>query len=204
MRFDSVEHLEAWRDLGVYPKIHDAVAGAIVTFMQGSRILDLGCSYGLLAQRIMAQLGTQAAVGVDSDAKAIRLAEAAGIGVTLYRMRIAGDTLPQLVRIVKRHDIDVIAARRILPELFGDDLELGRAFAREMAAAGVREMFIEGRVVSESSVNALRSIDEEVALVAGSFREDRRIAAVSYVGVRGALMISPHAHQNPIPMRSPI
>jgi hypothetical protein len=77
----------------------------------------------------------------------------------------------------------VIIARRIMPELFGADLDLGKRFAADMAAAGIREILIEGRVVSARSTNALASIDAEVEMLTtgGFYREARRIKAVSYL-----------------------
>ena len=51
-RFNSPEHLETWKLRGRYPAIHDCIADTAATFMKGSRLLDLGCSYGLLGARI--------------------------------------------------------------------------------------------------------------------------------------------------------
>ncbi len=181
MRFDSPEHLAAWRATGRFPAIHDGITQAIVADMRGSRVLDMGCSYGLLAERILKQAGAMVAFGVDADANVIEAGRGAGLAVTLVELEVSAASLPQIYDLVRENALDVLVCRRVLPELFGDDLPLGRKFALEMALAGIREIFVEGRVATVKAVNALSSIDEEVKLLSASFREVRRSGAVSYL-----------------------
>jgi hypothetical protein len=180
-RFNSPEHLETWKTRGRYPAIHDGIADAAASLMRGKQLLDLGCSYGLLGARIAKGAGQGMALGIEADGKVIDAAKTAGVRVFFNQIRITDETLSLVSVLVRDHDIDVVIARRILPELFGDDLDLGRHFASEMAAAGVKEIFVEGRVVSGRSTNALASIDAEVGMLSGSYREVRRIKAVSYL-----------------------
>jgi hypothetical protein len=180
-RFNSPEHLETWKLRGRYPAIHDAIGDAAATYMRGSRLLDLGCSYGLLGARIAKEAGQAAPIGIEADPKVIEASRAAGVPIGLIHWRVVESSLSELGKIVAGDGINVIIARRILPELFGNDLEFGKRFAATMAAAGVKEMFVEGRVVSARSTNALASIDHEVAMLSGSFHEVRRIKAVSYL-----------------------
>jgi hypothetical protein len=72
-------------------------------------------------------------------------------------------------------------ARRCLPELFGDDLPLGRDFAAAIHGAGIKEIFLEGRVVTQGAVNVLKSVADEVDLLSGHYHEVKRIGAVSYL-----------------------
>jgi len=81
-------------------------------------------------------------------------------------------------------EIDVMVARRVLPELFGGDLAAGRLFAAMLAEIGVREIVLEGRVATVNAVNALRCLDDEVALLSGYFAERSRAGAVSYLMAR--------------------
>jgi hypothetical protein len=180
-RFNSPEHLETWRTRGRYPAIHDGIADAAASFMRGKRLLDLGCSFGLLGARIAKEIGHDTAIGVEADRSVISAAKAAGVPMVFHNIKVAADTLTQLEAVVRCHGINVIVARRIMPELFGSDLDLGVRFAALMGAAGVKEMLIEGRVLSGRSTNALASIDAEVVMLAGSYREVRRVKAVSYL-----------------------
>ena len=183
MRFNSPEHLETWKRTKRYPAIHDAMFDAAGSLLRGTRVLDLGCSYGLLGSRIAKLLGYDTAIGVEADKSVISAAEQAGVSLVFHNIRVAADTMSQLEAIILAHGINVIIARRIMPELFGDNLQLGADFAGMCAYCGVKEMLIEGRVLSGRSTNALASIDAEVAMLTGggAYREARRIKAVSYL-----------------------
>jgi hypothetical protein len=181
MRFNSPEHLDTWKRRGRYPSIHDAVCDAAFAFMRGSRLLDLGCSYGLLGARIAKENGQGIPVGIEADQSVIDAGRDAGVEIGYHQLRVGGETLSELASIIELERVDVMIARRVLPELFGHEVLVGSVFAQKMAAAGIKEMFVEGRVVSARSTNALASIDAEVAMLAGSYREVRRIKAVSYL-----------------------
>jgi hypothetical protein len=180
-RFNSPEHLSTWQERGRYPAIHDGIADAAASLMRGKCLLDLGCSYGLLGARIAKESGQGMPLGIDADGKVIAAARDAKVSMFFTHLRVTAETLPLVAELVRDHSIDVIIARRILPELFGQEVMVGGMFAAMMAKAGVKEMFVEGRVVSERSTNALASIDAEVAMLSGSYREARRIKAVSYL-----------------------
>jgi hypothetical protein len=185
VRFNSPEHLLAWRDTGRFPAIHDAIANMAVANMRGRVLMDLGCSYGLLGHRIAQEMGGEVTViGVEVDAKVIAAAEEACVGVRFHTFKVERASLQELRALAIHYRVDTIVARRILPELFGDDRPAGVTFASDMAASGVWEMFIEGRVATVNAVNPLRSIADEVDLVAGSYREVRRAGAVSYLVAR--------------------
>jgi hypothetical protein len=139
------------------------------------------CGYGLLGWRIAKQLGGCHIIGVEADAAAIGAGQAAGIGLQFFHLKVTAATVPQLLRLIGTHKINALVARRILPELFGDALPAGSEFAAGLALAGVKEVLLEGRVASTSSVNPLRSVAEEVELLAPAFREVKRFGAVSYL-----------------------
>ncbi|MDC7784791.1 hypothetical protein PQJ75_00800 [Rhodoplanes sp. TEM] len=183
MRFDDPGYLAAWR-AGRYPRIHDAIFEMAVVYMRGTRVLDLGCSYGLIGDRLVRNGMAEFVVGVDADEAVLAQGRDAGVSGTLYSLRVTEETLPELIELVSSRRLDVLVARRVLPELFGENVQLGRRFAHELRAAGIREVFVEGRVASVRSVNALRSIDEEVDLLSEAYREARRIGAVSFMQAR--------------------
>jgi hypothetical protein len=184
VRFNSPEHLASFRWHGRFPIIHDAIADVVTAHMRGDRLLDLGCGYGLLGQRIAKQLGGCFAIGVEADAAAIGAGQAAGVTIEFAHLKVTKATVPQLLRLVERHKITTLIARRVLPELFGDDLQAGIEFAAGLSLTGVKEIFLEGRVQSISSVNPLRSVAEEVELLDPACREVKRFGAVSYLVVR--------------------
>lgn len=181
MRYDSIERLRSWANYGTFPAIHDDIVSVISSYMTGGTVLDLCCSYGLLAQRVGEMDPTLTAYGIDADKRVLDQARKAGIGVGLFQMKIGTDTLSELVQFVGDRKVDCMFARRALPELFGTDLPLGRAFAVAIRDAGVRELFIEGRVATPGATNALRSINEEVDLMTGPFAQARRVGSVSYM-----------------------
>lgn len=184
MRYDAIEHLEAWQANGRFPKIHDAITDMAMASLRGRRILDLGCSYGLLGTRLRQNGLADVVVGVDASLDVLSDALRAGIPIMARPLRVTRESLPQLLAWVREHKLDAIVARRILPELFGNDLETGRLFGHLVARAGIKEMIIEGRVISPNAKNPLQSIDQEVKMLVESFREVKRAGAVSYLVAR--------------------
>lgn len=180
MRFNSIEHLQAWQRTGRFPAIHDAIAAAVNSFGCSLGYLDLCCSFGLLGQRLIRENGCDV-VGVDIDADAIAAGQAAGIKAKLIHMPVKPDTLKDLVQICQSNTLGGIVARRALPELFGHDLAFGETFTNAMADAGIKEIFIEGRVATRNATNPLSSIDKEVALLGSRYKQVRRVGAVSYL-----------------------
>lgn len=183
MRFNSPELLDTWKRTGRFPAIHDDMAAAALNLVRGTRFLDLGCGFGLLGARIAKAAGEHVCIGVEADKSVIEAGTAAGVRTVYHHLRLTAETLDQFVSIVRCHGINVILARRVMPELFGEDTTLGVRFACAMYHAGVKEMLVEGRVVSARSTNALASIDHEIAMLitGGFFRQARRIKAVSYL-----------------------
>jgi hypothetical protein len=184
MRFDDPAYLAAWRERREWPAIHNAMSDFAAAHMRGNFLLDLGCAYGLLGARLASENGGLPCAGIEANETTIRAAQDAGVPIRFYKLKITRDTLPALSAILDETRARTVVARRILPELWGEDLEGGRLFADALAKAGVRELLIEGRVVSERSTNALRSIDAEVDLLSLRFREANRSGALSYLVLR--------------------
>lgn len=180
MRFNSTEHLDVWRQRGIYPRIHDPIAQVITTYCNAEVALDLCCSFGLLGHRIWDSTGMQV-VGVDADDRALQAGKAAGIRIELVSMRVSRDSHEALAALVEACKVQAVFARRALPELFGHDIAYGRSVASMFKRLGVRELFIEGRVATPGAVNPLASLDKEVELMTGPFVEARRIGNVSHM-----------------------
>jgi len=173
-RFDSIEYLKAFQVSGRFPAIHDDIFALIISEGHGCRFLDLCCSTGLLAQRLMKFGGAMFAMGVDGDERAIKAGVEHGVTVPMALLNIGPDTLPELTQIIGANGISAVVARRCLPELLGERPEMDRPFADALAAGGAKEVFIEGRVKTARAVNRLCDVEKEAAAIASRYRVANR------------------------------
>lgn len=166
-RFNDPQHLEHWQQTGKFPKIHDAITAAIVRIDAGRRGVDVCCSTGLLAERLRASGFT--VLGVDRDGTALSRGRAAGVQAELMQLHLDGDGLAKMLQCAKERQLTSLYCRRCLPELFGNDLALGKQFFKEAAAAGITRLFLQGRNPVANAKNRLSSLAAEIALASGSF-----------------------------------
>ena len=163
MRFNAAEYVEQWKENGKYPAIHNAIFSAINVHGHGGKMLDLCCSTGLLGKRI-AKLGNYSVIGVESDKRAIELAQKLGNDLPIYEFKINRPNLEAFMDILKNENVTAIAARRCIPELFGEDVPLGMTFVEGIYEHGVQEVFLEGRVKTKNATNVFNSIEKEIEL----------------------------------------
>lgn len=171
-RFNDIHYLVSWKAGDGFPAIHDDIFNMVQEVAPEGAILDLCCSTGLLAQRFL-EAG-RVAYGIDGDRAAIARSMQYGIKVDLHAVNISPAAFPFLESFIESHEIRTIVARRCLPELFGQDLGAGRAFAALLQKCGIQHVFIEGRIPVKAAVNLLATIQDEVAL----FEERYRLAAL--------------------------
>lgn len=186
MRYNSPELLEEWRVTGQWPAIHNQMAEMAITYVTGHRLLDLGCSYGLLGARITAEGGMRPGIGVDVSADAIAAGKAAHVPLDLKFMRVLprrSDWL-DLMAIIRDNAIDVVIARRVFPEIFGEHVEEMGAFGEELRRAGVKELLLQGRVETAQATNRLHSVVQEYRELANSFRDVAVRGSVAYLVAR--------------------
>jgi hypothetical protein len=181
MSYDSPEYINTFVRTGAYPTIHNKIFELIVDCAKETNFLDLCSSTGLLGHRLVATGVAEKVVGVDSDRRAQCLARDSGITIPMVEMRIGLDTLPELSRLIREHKITGVIARRCLPELLGDRPELDAPFVATLADAGIRQLFLEGRVVSARSTNRLAGIEDEIKVVAGRYQPIVRRKACVYL-----------------------
>lgn len=158
------------------------MAGAVIGFARPGAVLDLCCGTGLLTQRLC-DAGYDA-IGIDADAKSLAAANSAGVTAPLERWRIDRESLPLLSCLITQRVIKTVVARRALPELFGHDLPAGGVFAEMLAASGVRDVFLEGRIRTARATNPLASLVGEVELFAIYYKPHARLGNVAYLRVR--------------------
>ena len=180
MRFNSEEHLVTWQGNKKFPAIHDDIFFAISAFSKGNGFLDLCCSTGLLAQRVKAYIAKNV-VGVDGDEAALQLAGLSGIDVELICLKVLPETIKELAKIIEKHKIDTVIARRCFPELFGNDIEFGEVFAELLYQLGIKEIFIEGRIATKTATNALASLKDECQLVSKYYEVIKTHKNVAYL-----------------------
>lgn len=157
-RFDSDEYLTAWKDRGQYPAIHGPLWQLFNEESKATSCLDLCCSTGLFGTRILNVLGLPC-VGVEGHADTVSKAQAVGVPLTVYVLKVEPSTLPELDRIVRKHHVDTVIARRCFPELLAGsgkaaDESFAESLATTLAVAGVRQIFHQGRQVSARSANS--------------------------------------------------
>lgn len=186
MRFNSPELLEAWQATGEWPAIHNAMSEMAITYVTGRRLLDLGCSYGLLGARITAENAMEPGIGVDASSDAIAAGKAARVPLDLKFMRVLprrSDWL-DLMAIIRDNGVDVVIARRVFPELFGEHVDEMSAFGEELRRAGIKELLVQGRVETAQATNRLHSVVQEYRELANSFRDVAVRGSVAYLVAR--------------------
>lgn len=176
-RFSSDEHLTRYLETGVFPDIHRPMVEAVQWACPAdARFIDLGACFGLLGAAVLTLRPGAFAIGVERSARAIEDGQRAGVPMQCIRLDVRRETLPDLVALVRRFRVNTILARRVLPELWGEDIEGGRMFAQSMRGAGVRQVIIEGRKAVASARNNLASVELEAAIMRPHYREAGRPA----------------------------
>lgn len=174
-RFSSDEHLTRYLEAGTFPEIHRPMVEAVQwACADDARFLDLGACFGLLGAAVSALRRGAMVIGVERSATAIEQAQRYGVPCQLVRFHVERDTLPELGRLIRKFKLNTIIARRVMPELWGDDLAGGRLFARTIKDAGIRQVLLEGRRASGAAKNPLSTVELEAALLAPHYREAGR------------------------------
>jgi hypothetical protein len=180
-RFDDHRYLDEYRELGIFPSIHRPLADLIVSEARGTRFIDLGACTGLLGQQVLKRVRGSAVVGVEACKDFVLRGEAAGIEVPTMIAKLTPETAPHVAGWIQRINASVLIARRCLPEIFGDDAEFRGRAAALFYDAGIREIFIEGRVATKRATNELCDIVKEVALFTSHYRLAVRRGACAYL-----------------------
>lgn len=106
-----------------------------------ARFLDLGACFGLLGAAVQTLRPKAVVIGVERSASAIELAQKYGLPCQLVRMHVSRETVTELAGLIRKFKLNTVIARRVLPELWGGDLEGGphvrQDFARCWHSAGV-------------------------------------------------------------------
>jgi len=183
MSFSSVELLEAYRDKGQFPAIHDAIFAQVSQHAKGRSFCDLGACTGLLTRRLATIDGAKVC-GIEGNPRFIASGREHGIDMPILALKVSQRTFGEFSDFIERHKVDVLVARRVMPELWGEDLDGGVAFSSLLASLGVREIFIEGRIYSDRSTNALAKLETELRLFAAEYDSSFLTDTIGYLTLR--------------------
>ena len=166
-RFDCPEYVRAWQNDGKFPAIHDGIFALLTEKVDPSMgaVLDLGSSTGLLSRR-MADAGFTV-FPLEGSRAAITAGREAGIydGLEVTRTRILpGDMRDTFPAWLASHNITIVMARRVFPEL--DDYGVHPPWlSRAFMEAEVQHLFVEGRVLRPNAIHRLRSLNDEIKAI---------------------------------------
>jgi hypothetical protein len=155
--YDSEKYLIDFKEKNAYPSIHNEIYNRICMLNHNRPMLDLGCCFGLLAERLN-NSGINC-IGVEKSIKHINLGRQYGIKSKIYN-----ESIDSIDAIIKEYNIELLIARRCLPEAFGNNIENGYLFSKMASQLNVTYIVIEGRVVTKNHVNQLFCLDEEIKL----------------------------------------
>ena len=162
VRYNSLEHLKKWKQTKQYPQIHNKIYTLVENYLTGNSVLDLCCSTGLLGHRVKHHLGIEA-IGLDADHKAI-VASQEHHNLKIIPYKIEPQNMSGLFAIISQYKIDTLIARRCIPEIFGENILAGHYFSAMLAKANVKQIFLQGRVLTKNSTHPLKSVACEVDL----------------------------------------
>lgn len=179
MRYDAQEHLDAYREDGRFPKIHDDLFRLFEETTNEEdppRVCDLACSTGLLGQRIQREMPATFVMGIEADEGVIARAKAAGVAIPIVRARIEKGTLDVLEEILESYEVDTVVARRCLPEILGEGA-WADWLTNALRRVGVATVYVEGRQVSARTTHPLGSIEDELRVLGGRVLVRRKSCA---------------------------
>jgi hypothetical protein len=183
MSFSSIPLLEQFRDHGRFPGIHDAMFNAVATHAKGRSLCDLGCCHGLMAQRLSMLPGFKV-VGIEGNKRYVAEGRSHGITAEILNLKVNQAAFGLVSNFLEKRKVDVIVARRVMPELWGEDIPGGKLFSKLLAGCGVKEIFLEGRIFSERATNALSTMSAEVELFIEEFQFSRLNNGIGYLSKR--------------------
>jgi signal recognition particle GTPase len=158
-RFHSEEYIEAYRERGEFPRIHDDIGKVVEKYGKDyDRCIDLGACIGLLSARLAERCGKSLVVGVEANEN--YLSRAIQHERIVYKhLAVTDDTLQAMGDIIREHDIKLIVARRVFSEI-------GKSVVTKLASVfkenGVEMIILEGRVRVPNPTNELYDADAEV------------------------------------------
>lgn len=193
MRFSDEEYLRAWKEDGVWPKIHSTIYTLFSSTYEGRSFLDLCCCTGLIGQHIQ-DVNKAKVVAVEGDPAWIQRGKKWGIDVPVFELWVLPHTLRSFISFIEQNEVTGIVARRCISEIFGND-EKGRhlktpnwdwaaTFTSAILEAGVNEIWIEGRADQGRSTHCIPDTETEAKCFSTGFKVTDRYKTAAYLTPR--------------------
>lgn len=139
--YSDDKYVKEYLTNGKYPKIHDDIAVLIRELPKDSVVLDVGCSTGLLTQR-MVDMGMKC-YGIDIDAVSISKANK-------YCKVMDIADIARVEQYIIDNNINTAVCRRVLPEI----MDAGVLFDFiDMMSRHIEYCVVEGRIESARSTH---------------------------------------------------
>lgn len=160
-RFFSQDYIDDYNSKGVFPKIHDDIVTLISNFSRETRALDLGACTFLLPVRLIEKLDFDICIGIEGNKNYVDRA-VSNEKVLKESFYVNADTLENLRSLIVDNNIKLITARRVLPEISNNDIDIIHELAKTLYESGIEEIALEGRVKTKNATALLSSIEDEV------------------------------------------
>lgn len=190
MRFSDEEYLRAWKQDGVWPKIHDSMFTLFSSTFESKSVCDICCCTGLLGQHIKDTHGIKVCA-IEGDKAWVERGKLWGTNVPTLNEWILPETLPTVLMWLKDHEVTGLVARRCISELFGSDIKgkhlkapnyvWAERLTAALVAAGIREIWLEGRANQGRSVHPIPSTDAEAKCFESGFKISDRYRDAAYL-----------------------
>lgn len=167
MAYDNLDYIKNYNKTGTYPRIHNNIFSQ-VKYVPVDNVLDLGCSIGILTHRLGNEYKT--VVGIEPNRKSLENAIFRD-NVTFYNFEINKNKLKLLKKVIEKHNIQGIFARRVISEIYttgGEELlyELSDLFKE----CGIKYLVIEGRIDTKRATHYLNNVDKEIRYFINNYK----------------------------------
>lgn len=167
MAYDNLEYIKTYKKTGVYPRIHNNIFSQ-TEYVPVKNVLDLGCSIGILTHRLGNVYDN--VVGIEPNRKSLENAIFKD-NVTFYNFEVNKDKLKLLKKVIEKHNIEAVFARRVISEIYttgGEELlyELSDLFKE----CEIKYLVIEGRIDTKRATHYLNNVDKEIRYFINNYK----------------------------------
>jgi hypothetical protein len=142
--YNDQAHIDEYLNSGKFPKIHDDIASVIRKIApQHEPCIDLGSCTGLLAIQSI-KIGRSLTIGIEGNKSDFNRAIPHS-KVKYENFYIGSDTFGQLSAILKKYKPTLVIARRIIPEISMNNINVIKQLSLLFAENGVKHIILEGR-----------------------------------------------------------
>lgn len=189
--FDNEEYLRAWKEEGVFPRIHRDMFNLFSSTFECNSVLDMCSCTGLLGTHIM-EYHKIPAFGLEGNETWLARADKWGITLPTLRCWIGPETLDEVVDFIKDNKINGMVARRCLAELFAydsnfklmkkPDMVWAKKLTTAFVDAGIKEIWMEGgKPMKNPETHPVPNTDAGIKCFAPAYRVSERLNECVYM-----------------------